>query len=169
MGAARLGELAWSKRNIDGAAAPEEGELSRQTYPVMVALHTVTIAGTALFGSRTANRSLLWLLLSAQVLRVWTLGTLGRRWNTRGAVPADLDVETGGPYRYVRHPNYAVVAVELATLPASFRLWRLAAFATVVNALLLTVRIRDEEQLLRQRPGWSEHFDRLKRFVPGVF
>ncbi len=169
MGAARLGELAWSKRNLDGAAAPVEGELSRQTYPLMVALHTVTIVGTALFGARSAHRPFLALLLLAQVVRIWTLGTLGRRWNTRGAVASDIEIETGGPYQYVRHPNYAVVAVELASLPAAFGLWRLAFASTVANALLLLVRIRDEERLLRNRPGWTEHFERLKRFVPGVF
>lgn len=169
MGGARLGELAWSKRNLRDSAAPAEGDLSRQTYPVMVGLHTVTIVGTALFGARTPHRTLLGALLLAQVARVWTLGTLGKRWNTRGAVPADLDVETGGPYLFVRHPNYAIVAVELAALPAAFGLWRLAALASAVNAALLAVRIRDEERLLRQRPGWSEHFERLKRFIPGVF
>lgn len=168
MGGARLGELAWSKRNLRDSAAPAEGELSRQTYPVMVGLHTVTIVGTALFGGRTLHRTMLATLLLAQLARVWTLGTLGRRWNTRGAVPVDLEVETGGPYRFVRHPNYAVVAVELAALPAAFGLWRLAALATAINALLLTVRIRDEERLLRHRPGWSAHFERLKRFVPGI-
>ncbi len=169
MGAARLGELAWSKRNLHDAAAPVEGDLSRKTYPLMVALHTVTIAGTALFGARSAHQTIVALLLLAQGLRIWTLGTLGRRWNTRGAVAADLAIETGGPYQYVRHPNYAVVAVELAALPAAFGLWRLSLAASIANALLLAVRIRDEEQLLRERPGWPEHFERLKRFFPGVF
>lgn len=168
MGAARLAELAWSRRNISRAAT-DEGELSRRTYPVMVALHTFGILVTALNGSDRPRLPWIGVLVAMQIPRVWVLGTLGRRWNTRGAVSADLEVETGGPYRFIRHPNYAVVAVELAALPLAFGMRRTAVAVSLINAGLLTVRIRDEERLLRRVPGWSEHFERRKRFIPGLF
>jgi methyltransferase len=165
--AARLGELAWSRGNISSSDSAAEGAASRRTYPLMVALHAAVIAGTAALGGRRRVPALL-LLLSVQPLRAWVLLTLGRRWNTRGAVSPATIVETGGPYRFVRHPNYAVVAVELAALPLAFGLWPLALAASAVNALLLALRIADEEVLLRQLPGWSEHFEPRKRFVPGL-
>lgn len=168
MAGTRLGELAWSRRNIRQAGLVAEGEWSRRTYPAIVAVHTAAIAGTFLFGRRTSWPWLA-LLVAVQPLRAWTLATLGRRWNTRGAVPDGLAVETGGPYRAIRHPNYAVVIVELAALPMAFGLRWLAVTAALVNAVLLGIRIRDEEEALRSAPGWEEHFARRKRFVPKVF
>jgi methyltransferase len=78
-------------------------------------------------------------------------------------------VETGGPYRWVRHPNYAVIGVELAALPLGFRMRKLAVFVTLANAGLLALRIREEEEALRALPGWDEHFGDKARFIPRVF
>ncbi len=167
MAAARLGELAYSKRNIEEGADGREGAWSQRTYPLMVALHTATIAGTLFAGGKTRWRWLL-LLLAAQPLRFWVLSTLQRNWNTRGSVAADTEVQTGGPYAHIRHPNYVVVAIELATLPLAFGLRGLALFATFANAMLLTFRIREEEALLEQLPGYREHFEHKARFVPGI-
>lgn len=169
MAAARLGELWHSRRNLQGAAAVTEGGGSRATYPLIVAVHTVAIVGTALAGSGRANRGWLALLLGVQPLRAWVLATLGRRWNARGAVPIDAEVETRGPYAYIRHPNYAVVIVELLALPMAFGCRRLAVFVTVANAALLAIRIRDEERALMELPGYRGHFGGRKRLVPGVF
>lgn len=168
MGAARLAELAYSQRNLEHAGTVREGSASRQVYPLIVALHAVVIVLTALRGGKP-RRGWLVLLLAVQPVRAWVLLTLRERWNARGAVPGALEVETGGPYAYVRHPNYAVVIAELFLLPMAFRMRRLAFWATVANAGLLAVRIRDEEALLREAPAWSEHFETKKRFVPRVF
>ncbi len=165
MGAARLIELLFSRRNI-GAVRTAEGEMSRRTYPAMVALHTTVIAGTLLLGKNHPRKPWLATLLLVQPLRLWVLTTLGTRWNARGAVPVEMTVETGGPYAHVRHPNYSVVAIELVSLPAAFGLGRLAIIATVVNAVLLSYRIRDEEALLFTLPGYSEHFASKPRFLP---
>ena len=167
MAAMRLVELAFSRRNIETNGAAEESVASRRSYPGIVAVHTLAIAGSALFGRRTRVLPL-GLLLALQPLRLWVLLTLGRRWNARGAVPQDLQVETGGPYAYVRHPNYAIVIGELALLPLAFGLPRLAAFVSLANGVLLVVRIREEEGALMAAPGWREHFARKRRFVPGV-
>jgi methyltransferase len=167
MGAARLTELAYSRRNLKSFDETTEGHLSRRTYPLIVALHTAVIGGTALFGGRPKLPWLLPLFL-AQPVRAWVLATLGRRWNTRAAVPSAMAIETGGPYQYLRHPNYTVVAIELWCLPAAFGLGRLAVAATAANAALLAARIPEEEALLSRLPGYEGHFAGKPRFIPGI-
>jgi methyltransferase len=168
MAAARLLELRISRRNIETQPDRREGRMSRRSFPAMVALHTAVIGGTALLGRGRPRPVWLLLLLAVQPLRLWVLTTLGHRWTARGSVPRSMEVETEGPYAYVRHPNYAVVAVELASLPAAFGLNGLAASTSVANAALLWVRIRDEEALLFQLPGYGDHFADKARFIPGV-
>ena len=168
MGAARLLELALSKRNIERNAGARETKRNQCVYPLIVVLHTATIAGTFVFGHK-GSKPWLFILLAVQPVRVWVLVTLGRRWNARGAVAPETEVETGGPYAYTRHPNYGVVLTELLALPMAFRATKLALAATVANAALLTIRIREEEALLMRLPGYEEHFGRKKRFIPGVF
>ena len=168
IGLARLIELAFSRRNIARQTDAVEGVWSRRSFPLVVLLHTVVGLGTLALGGRP-RRPWLLLLVLLQPLRYWTLMTLGPRWNARGAVAPDLQVATNGPYAYVRHPNYTVVILELLALPMAFGLSRLALFAGAANALLLLVRIRDEEALLRPLPGYREHFDRLPRFLPRLF
>lgn len=168
MGAARLAELRYSRRNIAAASETVEGPLSRATYPFIVAAHTVAILGTVLRGGSRASYPWLALLLAVQPLRLWVLATLGRRWNARAAVPAEMEVATTGPYAFVRHPNYAVVGVELFALPVAFGLWKLALFVGVANAVLVALRLREEEAALDRLPGYREHFAGKKRFVPGL-
>ena len=166
MAAARLIELAYSRRNLKPQGPAREGDWTRRTFPLIVALHTVVIGGVLLFGGRRPRRAWLALLLAAQPLRWWVLATLGARWNARGAVAENLSIARDGPYAYVRHPNYSIVAVELWALPAAFGLPGLALAAGVVNAALLAVRVREEEALLMQRPGYAEHFRSRPRFIP---
>jgi methyltransferase len=169
MGGARVAELVYSRRNVRLSGPTSEGPWSRRTYPFIVAVHTVVIVGTAVRGRRKVSAPWLALLLAVQPLRVWVLVTLGRRWNTRAAVPSEMAVETGGPYAFVRHPNYAIIAVELFALPMAFGLRRLAVVAALANATALAPRIREEEAALRALPGWAEHFSGKKRFVQRVF
>jgi methyltransferase len=168
MAAARLVELAFSRRNIADQGAGREGAWSRHTFPLIVALHASVIGGSFVFGS---GIRLPWLalLVLMQPVRLWVLLTLGQRWNARGAVAPALKVATNGPYAHVRHPNYSVVFVELLALPLAFGLRRLAIIGALANVALLTLRIRDEEALLGELPGYPEHFGHLPRFLPGLF
>jgi methyltransferase len=168
MGGGRLAEVAWSRRNVAAIGPTTEGPRSKQSYPLIVALHGAVIVGTALFGGGP-RWPWLALLAAAQPVRLWVLVTLGRRWNVRAAVPEEMPVATDGPYAYVRHPNYTVVGAELAALPLAFGLPKLALLATVANAALLSARIPEEEAALRRLPGWEEHFAAKKRFIPGVW
>jgi methyltransferase len=168
MGLARLAELRLSRSNLSESDDAREGGWSRRSYPVMVALHATTIAGTAVVGGRT-RPGWLGVLFAMQPLRVWTLLTLRSRWNTRGAVSSSTVVETGGPYAFVRHPNYLVVFIELLALPLAFGLRRLALGVAVVHIAVLALRIRDEERLLEALPGYRAHFGDKARFIPRVF
>ena len=115
MAAARLGELALSRRNLSESGPTVESDLSRATYPLIVGVHMLAIAGTLLSGHRRSTPWLL-LLLAVQPLRAWVLWTLGRRWNARGAVSDETEVEMGGPYALVRHPNYAIGSANSSTI-----------------------------------------------------
>jgi methyltransferase len=165
----RLVELFHSQRNLRAGGPADEGHWSRRTYPVMVGLHTFILAWTLLRGDRRPRPRWLLLFLAMQPLRFWVLLTLRNRWNTRGAVPRSLSVETQGPYALIRHPNYLVIVVELLTLPMAFGLPWLAAMATAMNSLLLIPRIREEERALMRFPVYRAHFANKRRFIPGVF
>jgi methyltransferase len=167
MALARLLELVHSQRNLAAQGPVAEGELSRRSFPLIVALHTGVIVATALRGGRVRTGWLL-ALAALQPLRVWVLITLGHRWSARGAVAEQLSVATDGPYRYIRHPNYAVVLGELVFLPLAFGLKRVSIVGLIANSALLTIRIRDEERLLLQRPGYEEHFGDKPRLLPGI-
>ena len=145
-----------------------EGDWSRRTFPLIVGIHTVVIAGTLLRGRRLRLPWLI-LLIAAQPVRAWVLMSLGRHWNARGAVARDMEVVTTGPYAFVRHPNYAVVVIELIALPAAFGLGKLAATAALINLALLKMRISDEERLLFQLPAYDRHFRKKRRFLPFIF
>jgi methyltransferase len=92
----------------------------------------------------------LWLALFVllEIGRIWVLASLGRRWTTRIIVLPDAPLVHRGPYRFVSHPNYVVVAAEIAVLPLVFGLWQVALIFTLLNAAVLTVRIRAENRAL---------------------
>lgn len=106
-------------------------------------------------------------LALATALRIWTLRTLGRAWNVRVVVPEA--VVTSGPYRWIRHPNYLVVILELASVPLLHGAWWAALALSLLNGCVLAARIRTEEAALMQLPAWREAMAARARLVPGVF
>ena len=108
-------------------------------------------------------------LIAAVILRVWTLRTIGRAWNVRIVRPAAEEIATGGPYRFIRHPNYLAVILEIAALPLLHTAWLSALILTLLNALVLTFRIRAEESELRQVAAWREAMQDRARLLPGIF
>lgn len=148
--AERLGELLWARRNTARLRAAGAFEAGAGHYPAMVALHATWLAGLWLLAwDRTVEPGFLAGFLAAQGLRLWVLVTLGRRWTTRIlVVPGERLVESG-PYRFMRHPNYAVVVLEVALLPLAFGLPAHATLFSILNALMLRVRIRAETAALR--------------------
>ena len=91
---------------------------------------------------------------------------MGRGWNARATVPAALEVVDSGPYRWIRHPNYVAVAAEMAALPLAGSAPICAATLSCANAVILAQRIRAEERLLAQVPGYSARMGQKPRFVP---
>lgn len=151
----RLAELLVARRNAAWSLARGGVEYGRGHYPPMVALHTGLLMG-CLLEVRWAERPFLpglgWpmlvLALAAQGLRWWCIGVLGPRWNTRVIVVPGLPLVAGGPYRWLRHPNYLAVAVEGFALPLVHTAWVTALGFTVLNSLLLATRLRCEEAAL---------------------
>ena len=145
----RAAELALAARNTGRLLARGALEAGAGHYPLIVALHAAWLAGLWLLG-RDRPVALPWLALFAalQVLRLWVLMTLGERWTTRILVMRGAPLVRHGPYRFLAHPNYAVVAAEIAVLPLALGLpWYALAFS-VLNAAVLTVRIRAENAAL---------------------
>jgi methyltransferase len=123
----------------------------------MVVLHTGLLAA-CLVEAITLHRPfiaalgfvMLAIVLLAQGLRWWCIATLGRQWNTRVVVVPGAARVTGGPYRWLRHPNYVAVVAEGAALPLVHTAWITALAFTVLNALLLTTRVRVENSALAE-------------------
>lgn len=149
--AERLGELWLARRNQNALMQRGAIEAAREHYPFLVALHASWLACLWWFGARQpVLGGWLAVFLLLQVLRVWTLATLGRRWTTRIIILPGAALVRAGPYRFVNHPNYIVVIGEIAVLPLCLGLPWLALLFSLANGVLLTVRIRAENGALRQ-------------------
>ncbi|WP_074066739.1 isoprenylcysteine carboxyl methyltransferase family protein [Rhizobium gallicum] len=145
----RLGELVLSRRNTAALLAKGARETGAEHYPYMVALHAAWIGGLWLLASdRPVNLVWFGIFMLLQILRLWVLATLKERWTTRIIVLPDAPLVRSGPYRFIRHPNYAVVAGEIAVLPLAFGMPLYAAAFTILNALMLAIRIRAENAAL---------------------
>jgi methyltransferase len=160
VGVERLAELRVSRANTAWALARGGREYGAGHYPAMVVLHSSLLAG-ALVEVAVADRPfvlvlgwpMLGLVALSQSLRWWCIATLGRQWNTRVVVVPDLPLVRRGPYAYLGHPNYVAVVVEGAALPLVHSAWVTALAFTVLNAALLTIRIRTEDAALTTAVG----------------
>ncbi|GAA2669685.1 isoprenylcysteine carboxyl methyltransferase family protein [Nonomuraea recticatena] len=157
VGLERLAELVVARRNAKWSIARGGVVRGQGHYPWMVALHTGLLAGCLLevhLADRPFVPALGWpmlaLVVAAQALRWWCIRALGPRWNTQVIVVPGLPLVTSGPYRFSRlpHPNYVAVAVEGAALPLVHGAWVTALTFTVLNAALMVVRIRCENEAL---------------------
>lgn len=146
----RFGELALARRNTRRLVARGAVEVGAEHYPVIVGLHVAWLAGLW-WWARERPPDIGWLAvyIFLQVLRLWTLLSLGERWTTRIIVlPGEAPVRRG-PYRLLPHPNYAVVVGEIAVLPLVFHMLGYAAVFSILNASILAVRIAIEGRALR--------------------
>jgi methyltransferase len=146
----RLGELWLSNRNTRRLLATGAHEVGASHYPLIVALHALWLAALWWFAtSRPVDGFWLAIFVLIEVARIWVLASLGRRWTTRIIVLPQAPLVRRGPYRWVNHPNYLVVIAEIAVLPLVFGLWQIALIFSLLNAAVLTVRIRQENRALR--------------------
>lgn len=147
--AQRLGELWLSKRNTARLLANGAREHAPGHYPLIVALHTAWLFALWLFAlPRPVDGFWLAMFVLIELARIWVLASIGSRWTTRIIVPPHETPVRRGPYRWVNHPNYLVVIAEIAVLPLVFGLWQVALIFSLLNAAILTVRIRSENAAL---------------------
>ncbi|MGV2102553.1 isoprenylcysteine carboxyl methyltransferase family protein [Rhizobium sp. 21-4511-3d] len=145
----RLAELLIARRNTRALMARGAREAGAAHYPVMVALHAAWLGGLWLLAlGHQVQVGWLAVFLLLQALRVWVLVTLKGRWTTRVIVLPGEQLVTAGPYRLVRHPNYVIVAGEIAALPLAFGLPLYALLFSILNAAMLWVRIGVENAAL---------------------
>lgn len=157
VGVERLAELRVAKRNFEWSMQRGGREYGASHYGPMVVLHTALLFGALAevwivrppfyLGLAIAMGLL---LLASQALRWWCIRTLGHQWNTKIIIVPGLSAVRAGPYKYLAHPNYVAVVVEGFALPMVHTAWITAAVFTVLNALLLRVRIRTENAALRE-------------------
>jgi len=158
--AERVAELAISRRNLVWARSRGGREHAFGHYPLMVALHTGLLVACLIEAAhRPFIPALGWPMIAvvglAQTLRWWCIATLGPRWNTRIVVIPGLPLVAGGPYRWLRHPNYVAVVLEVIALPLVHTAWVTAVVFTVANAGLLRIRIAAENAALERALGGS--------------
>jgi methyltransferase len=166
-------ELVVSRRNAAWAFARGGVESGRRHFPVMVLLHTAFLASCAVevvalrrpFHPALAG-IMLAVVVAAQALRWWAIATLGPRWNVRVIVVPGLPVVTGGPYRWLRHPNYLAVVLEGVALPMVHTAWITAVTFSVLNAILLATRMRCEEAALDRHADYGAQFAARGRLLP---
>jgi methyltransferase len=149
----RLLELLWAQRNTRRLLDEGAVEHGAGHYPYFVLLHASWLVAIVFSVPAEAPVHWPWLALYGllQVGRIWTMAALGRFWTTRIIAPADAPLTVRGPYRYLRHPNYVIVAGEIAVLPLVFDLWLVAILFSIANAILLRERIAQENQALAAR------------------
>jgi methyltransferase len=149
----RLAELVYAERNTAALRARGAVEIGRAHYPLIVLLHAAWLVAIVALLPRDVRID--WILLAIfvvlQGLRVWVLATLGPYWTTRIITLQGAPLVRRGPYRFVSHPNYLVVAAEILVLPLVFGEWIVAAVFTVLNALVLALRISEENRALAPR------------------
>ena len=150
----RLIELLIAKRNERILKAQGGIEFDKNGYRVIVVMHVaffVSLISEKVFLHRTLNTY--WfvfavLFVGAQFLRYWAIKSLGVYWNTKILVLPNHQLINGGPYKYLRHPNYIAVIVEIAVIPLLFSCYITAIVVSVINLLLLNRRVRIEEMVL---------------------
>ena len=164
LSAQRMIELAISMRNRDRAIARGGVEYGADHFWMFAALHTLWIVGMYAETIFLHRQVAPWWPLAVmfgivlQGMRYWTIATLGEAWNTRIVVWPGMKRITTGPYRWLRHPNYVIVCIELALIPLAFGCWITALLATIANAaILLLVRIPAEERALSEATRGGGH------------
>jgi methyltransferase len=145
----RLGELWLANRNTRRLLANGAREVAASHYPLIVIVHALWLATLWwLAPPRPIDSFWLALFVLIEFARIWVLASLGTRWTTRIIVLPNAPLVRRGPYRWVNHPNYLVVIAEIAVLPLVFGMPQIALLFTLLNAAVLTIRVREENRAL---------------------
>ena len=157
----RFVELRIAKRNEKAMLAKGAYEVGASHYKYMILLHTSFfisfLVEVAFFKSIfTPYYALLAVFIVLQLLRVWCLASLGTFWNTKIIILPGANVVVKGPYAFIRHPNYLIVCLEIAVLPLMFQAYVTAILFTILNLIMLSVRIPMEEKALKEATDYAK-------------
>lgn len=150
----RIVELLIARRNESTRKKEGAVEYDRKGYEVIVAMHAaffISLVLEYIFLKRTLNTYwavFISVFILAQILRYWSIASLGKYWNTKILVKPDTPLIRKGPYRYIKHPNYLSVVIEIAVIPLIFSCYLTSAIFTITNLALLSRRIKIEERAL---------------------
>jgi methyltransferase len=172
----RLVELQISRRHQQEMIARGAAKIEEPRFRWMVALHSAVLLGAALevvllhrpFIPFLAAAMFV-IFLAANAVRWWVIRTLGNHWNVQVMDSTKLGVITSGPFRYVRHPNYAAVFAEMLALPLIHTAWITAAAGSLAHIAVLSQRLSTEERVLLANPEYRAAMAHKPRFLPGVF
>ena len=174
--ALRLLELRISKQHQKEMLGRGATRVEEPRFRWMVVLHTAVLLGSAVevvFLHRpflpVLGTIMLIVFLAANVVRWWVIRTLGEHWNVQIVDSTRLGVVTSGPFRFVRHPNYAAVFAEIIALPLIHTAWITAIVGTVAHAIVLKMRLSTEERVLFANPDYRAAMSGKPRFLPGLF
>lgn len=161
----RLVELLIAKRNEKLLLAKGAYEVGAAHYPFIVMLHVCFFISflieVVFFKSIfTPYYALLIVFLCLQLFRVWCLVSLGSFWNTKIIILRGANVVAKGPYSYIRHPNYLVVCLEIVVLPLMFQAYVTAVCFTILNFIILSIRIPMEEKALKEATNYEAYIRR---------
>lgn len=170
----RMVELRIAKSNEKWMKRQGAIEFGVKHYRYMVLMHMlffICLIIEKVYWNR--GLSYLWTIflsvfLVAQIIRIWAISSLGRYWNTKIIVLRNAKVIRKGPYRYIKHPNYFVVATELVVVPLLFNCYITACLFTILNSLILMIRIPEEEKALKELTKYEGCFHDCNRFFPKV-
>ena len=169
----RLFELVVSKRNASKILSQGGQEWGAGHYPVMVFLHTLIFPAAwaeVHFLDRVFQPNVAWVMTglvgATMLLRYWAIHSLGDHWNTRVIVLPNADLVRRGPYRWVRHPNYLAVIIELAAIPLFHGAWLTAVSFGLANLVLLRHRIQVEEKAMASLCNGAANLAEKPRFLP---
>jgi methyltransferase len=172
----RVYELLISRRHQREMVAHGAQKVNDPRFRWMVLLHTSVLLGAALevvFLHRPFYPAFaavcFAVFLAANVVRWWVIRTLGEHWNVQVMNSTGMGVITTGPFRYVRHPNYAAVFVEMLTLPLIHCAWITAFAGSAAHIVVLSQRLATEERVLFSDARYREAMSGKPRFVPGLF
>jgi methyltransferase len=176
VGLLRLVEMRISRRHQKEMATRGAAKVDEPKFRWMVLLHTAVLIGAALEVVFMKRPFLPWLaapmfaiFLAANVLRWWVIRSLGAHWNVQVVDSTRLGVVTTGPFRYVRHPNYAAVFSELLALPLIHTAWITAITGAIAHIGVLAQRLSTEERVLLANPDYRAAMSGKPRFLPGLF
>jgi methyltransferase len=176
VGLLRIFELRVSRRHQQQMAADGATKVNEPQFPWMVFVHTAILIGASLevvllrrpFIPALAAAMFL-LFLGANAVRLWVVRTMGKHWNVQIMNSTSLGVVTNGPFRFVRHPNYAAVFVEMVSLPLIHTAWLTAVFGCIGCLVTISRRIALEESVLFANPAYRTAMAGKPRFLPGLF